>query len=149
MLKYTTSAIENKCLPCHGVRVEDKKLLQPTFKLEEGVSCVVCHGPYLEWVEQHGGPRRFAPSPEAAADAEGGGAPNCSRIRTMAQPGQDPGPGGRLPDQVFPAPQSTPSENQTDGSLSSVTFKRAGAEPAGDMTIEYLSGNGFGRFVRR
>ncbi|WP_425908398.1 serine hydrolase [Nitrobacter sp. TKz-YC02] len=41
------------------------------------------------------------------------------------------------------------SENQTDGSLSSVTFKRAGDEPARELTIEYLNGNGFGQFMRR
>lgn len=44
---------------------------------------------------------------------------------------------------------SPSSENQTDGSLSSVTFKRTGNEPAGELTIEYLNGNGFGQFTRR
>jgi hypothetical protein len=44
---------------------------------------------------------------------------------------------------------SPSSENQTDGSLSSITFKRAGKGPARELTIEYLAGNGFGRFLRR
>ena len=39
---------------------------------------------------------------------------------------------------------SPSSENQTDGSLSSVTFKQAGKEPARELTIEYLDGNGLG-----
>jgi CubicO group peptidase (beta-lactamase class C family) len=41
------------------------------------------------------------------------------------------------------------SENQTDGSLSSVTFKQAGKEPARELKIEYLDGNGLGLFLRR
>ena len=41
---------------------------------------------------------------------------------------------------------SPSSENQTDGSLSSVTFKHAGKEPARELTIEYLDGNGLGLF---
>jgi hypothetical protein len=43
---------------------------------------------------------------------------------------------------------SPSSENQTDGSLSSVTFKRVGDEPARELTIEYLNGNGLGQFTR-
>ena len=43
---------------------------------------------------------------------------------------------------------SPSSENQTDGSLSSVTFKRASKEP-GRLTLEYLDGNGLGSFLRR
>jgi len=41
------------------------------------------------------------------------------------------------------------SENQPDGSLSSIAFKRAGEEPARELTIDYLNGNGLGLFVRR
>ena len=44
---------------------------------------------------------------------------------------------------------SPSSENQTDGSLSSVAFKQAGKEPARELIIEYLDGNGLGRFLRR
>jgi hypothetical protein len=40
---------------------------------------------------------------------------------------------------------SPSSENQTDGSLSSVTFRQAGKE----LKIEYLDGNGLGLFLRR
>ncbi|HEV3082705.1 MAG TPA: multiheme c-type cytochrome, partial [Gemmataceae bacterium] len=70
LLKYKKSDIENNCLPCHGVRVEDQKFLSPTFKADEGVSCVVCHGPYVEWVEQHGGPRRFEWREKSRAEKE-------------------------------------------------------------------------------
>jgi CubicO group peptidase (beta-lactamase class C family) len=41
------------------------------------------------------------------------------------------------------------SENQTDGSLSSVTFKRTGNEPARELLIDYLNSNGLGLFPRR
>ncbi len=44
---------------------------------------------------------------------------------------------------------SPSSENQTDGSLSSVTFKQAGKEPVRELTIQYLHGNGLGLFLRR
>ena len=40
---------------------------------------------------------------------------------------------------------SPSSENQTDGSLSSVAFKQVGK---GELIIEYLDGNGLGRFLR-
>lgn len=41
------------------------------------------------------------------------------------------------------------SENQTDGSVSSVTFKRAGDKPAHELMIEFLNDNGLGQFIRR
>jgi hypothetical protein len=44
---------------------------------------------------------------------------------------------------------SPSSENQTDGSLSSVTFKQAGTGPARELKVEYLDGNGLGLFLRR
>jgi CubicO group peptidase (beta-lactamase class C family) len=44
---------------------------------------------------------------------------------------------------------SPSSENETDGSLSSIVFTRAGSERAGELMISYLSENGFGRFTRR
>src|SRR5206468_730846 len=42
------------CLACHGVAVVDDKVRHKTFKEEEGVSCVACHGEYREWVALHG-----------------------------------------------------------------------------------------------
>lgn len=44
---------------------------------------------------------------------------------------------------------SPSSENQPDGSLSSITFKQAGKEPARELTIDYLNGNRLGLFPRR
>ena len=41
------------CLACHAAVVKDDKLKDPTFKIQEGVNCVVCHGPYGEWVDAH------------------------------------------------------------------------------------------------
>jgi hypothetical protein len=50
-------ATDSRCVGCHGVVIEDEKLKHVGpggFKLEEGVSCVACHGPYRDWVEFHG-----------------------------------------------------------------------------------------------
>jgi len=44
---------EAGCINCHGVNVAGAKT-ESDFKLSDGVSCVVCHGPYLEWVDVHG-----------------------------------------------------------------------------------------------
>ena len=44
---------ETGCLACHAVDPPDKQQADPTFNLEEGVSCVVCHGPFDEWIEAH------------------------------------------------------------------------------------------------
>jgi hypothetical protein len=47
-----------ECLSCHGVVLQDKDLKdrskEQKFREEDGVSCVVCHGPYEEWVVFHG-----------------------------------------------------------------------------------------------
>jgi hypothetical protein len=47
-----------QCLSCHGVIVEDekqadKKSFAPKDRIDSGVSCVVCHAPYAEWVVEH------------------------------------------------------------------------------------------------
>jgi hypothetical protein len=47
-----------QCLSCHGVVIEDekqadKKSFGPKDRIESGVSCVVCHAPYAEWVVEH------------------------------------------------------------------------------------------------
>jgi hypothetical protein len=41
------------CLSCHAVIVEDPKQALKSFRIEEGVSCVLCHGPYREWIGEH------------------------------------------------------------------------------------------------
>jgi hypothetical protein len=46
------------CLTCHGVLIRDKKVKEEStkdggFTLDDGVSCVVCHGPHAEWVKEH------------------------------------------------------------------------------------------------
>jgi hypothetical protein len=47
-----------QCLSCHGVVFHDKKLEEDSkeigFTQEDGVSCVVCHGGYIEWARDHG-----------------------------------------------------------------------------------------------
>ena len=45
---------EPRCVSCHGVLIKDETLIhKPSFSLEEGVSCGVCHGFNKEWVAKH------------------------------------------------------------------------------------------------
>lgn len=49
---------EKACVNCHGVyldaaQLQDKELVDPTFKMSEGVNCVACHGAYADWVDAH------------------------------------------------------------------------------------------------
>lgn len=51
-------ATDARCLNCHGVVVGkndkfDEESFDPPQREESGVSCVVCHGPYAEWVNNH------------------------------------------------------------------------------------------------
>lgn len=47
-------ATDASCVSCHGVLVQDMKLIhKPSFNLEEGVTCAACHGQYKEWVSKH------------------------------------------------------------------------------------------------
>jgi len=46
------------CLACHAQVVSEadrkaKLVDEKTFNVEEGVNCVVCHGPYQTWVTEH------------------------------------------------------------------------------------------------
>jgi hypothetical protein len=44
------------CLGCHGFTERDKSLLdRPDKVIAEGVTCVVCHGAYKNWVPEHHG----------------------------------------------------------------------------------------------
>jgi hypothetical protein len=49
---------DERCLSCHAVVIKDRELLgrskEVLFRVEDGVSCVVCHGAYKEWVSRHG-----------------------------------------------------------------------------------------------
>jgi hypothetical protein len=42
------------CLACHGVYIKDEKYRDKSFKPNDGVSCVICHGPYENWIDEHG-----------------------------------------------------------------------------------------------
>jgi hypothetical protein len=42
------------CLACHGVDIKDEKYRDKSFKPTDGVSCVICHGPYENWIDEHG-----------------------------------------------------------------------------------------------
>ena len=55
LLGYSTREVEKNCVSCHGAYVEDKKLRGRGYKLEDGVSCALCHGPFDKWVDEHGG----------------------------------------------------------------------------------------------
>jgi hypothetical protein len=55
LLGIKDAATEKSCLSCHGVDVRDPDVkIDKTFKPEEGVSCVACHGAHAEWVDTHG-----------------------------------------------------------------------------------------------
>lgn len=44
------------CLACHAVRnIPPKEERHASFKIEEGVTCSVCHGSYRNWVDAHYG----------------------------------------------------------------------------------------------
>jgi hypothetical protein len=45
---------DESCRACHGVIITDEKRKHESFMLEEGVSCVICHGAYEDWVDPHG-----------------------------------------------------------------------------------------------
>ena len=49
-----------QCLSCHSVVIKDEAIAKDSkaagFTVEEGVSCVACHGAYLDWVLQHSSP---------------------------------------------------------------------------------------------
>jgi hypothetical protein len=67
------------CLVCHGVVIDDPKLLAASkenqFKIEEGVNCVACHGAFEEWVSRHSilvSARKWRPLSRAEKQAQGG-----------------------------------------------------------------------------
>jgi hypothetical protein len=51
---------DKRCLSCHGVVIADEEVKKRSenaqFKIEEGVSCAVCHGPYQDWYQKHSDP---------------------------------------------------------------------------------------------
>ncbi len=53
-LGFADATKEKSCLACHGVDTVGAAVHR-SFKAEEGVTCAVCHGPYKEWVDKHGG----------------------------------------------------------------------------------------------
>jgi hypothetical protein len=55
LLQQDVTKREAGCLACHAAVVGDAPRYQD-FSLEEGVTCVVCHGPYKEWIRLHGLP---------------------------------------------------------------------------------------------
>lgn len=53
-LGYKVPVSEHEgCLSCHSVVIKDGKLAHKSFKREEGVTCVVCHGAYEDWYNPH------------------------------------------------------------------------------------------------
>jgi hypothetical protein len=48
----------SRCTGCHGGLPPDEQVAKASrengFTPDDGVTCVVCHGPYLEWVKEHG-----------------------------------------------------------------------------------------------
>jgi hypothetical protein len=54
LLGLTSVADEPSCLACHAVHITDAGLKSRSFRISDGVSCVVCHGPYESWIDEHG-----------------------------------------------------------------------------------------------
>jgi hypothetical protein len=55
ILGIKDATADRSCLSCHGVDIRDPNVkIDKTFKPEEGVSCVACHGAHAEWVDIHG-----------------------------------------------------------------------------------------------
>jgi hypothetical protein len=55
LLSFKDATTEKSCLGCHGVDIRDPNVkVDKTFKVEEGVTCVACHGAYFDWVDVHG-----------------------------------------------------------------------------------------------
>src|SRR5262249_41832660 len=54
LLKIKNVAEAKECLACHGVDIKDDKYKDKSFKRSDGVSCVVCHGAYENWIDDHG-----------------------------------------------------------------------------------------------
>jgi hypothetical protein len=56
LLGITDVSKEERCLTCHAVYIkpsERQAVVDKDFTESDGVSCVVCHGPYEEWVKEH------------------------------------------------------------------------------------------------
>jgi hypothetical protein len=45
------------CTNCHGTSVPGAQELEPFSREENGVSCIACHGSYIEWVKDHPYPK--------------------------------------------------------------------------------------------
>ena len=58
LLGYKNVAIEPSCVTCHATGfLPDDPNLEPSLALQgigQGVGCTACHGPYKEWVLNHG-----------------------------------------------------------------------------------------------
>src|SRR5262249_1588918 len=42
-----------ECLSCHAVALTPADRKDPSFQLEQGGPCVICHGPREEWIDAH------------------------------------------------------------------------------------------------
>jgi hypothetical protein len=61
ILGYKDGVLDRRCINCHGVYIDKDTPLHPSLESEQkrkdsGVSCVVCHGPYEDWVDEHAKP---------------------------------------------------------------------------------------------
>lgn len=53
ILGYPNAESAKACLGCHAVVLQSDKEKGTGFNLADGVSCVVCHGPYNGWIGEH------------------------------------------------------------------------------------------------
>jgi hypothetical protein len=54
ILSFKNGAMNEKnCIACHGIVADEKLTDRRSFDLNDGVSCVVCHGAHMNWVDDH------------------------------------------------------------------------------------------------
>jgi hypothetical protein len=56
ILQWDDLPRRKECLACHGAVVTDESTRHETFKVEEGVTCAICHGAYFNWIGPHYNP---------------------------------------------------------------------------------------------
>lgn len=59
LLGINDPASDTRCVSCHGVALAEESYRHRSFTreraIQEGVTCVVCHGTFKEWIDLHGG----------------------------------------------------------------------------------------------
>jgi hypothetical protein len=77
---------DQRCVSCHGIVVgEGAPRRGQSFREEDGVSCVVCHGAYKEWRFEHADPDSMWRQLTGAQEEEWYGMANLRDAATRAE----------------------------------------------------------------